>query len=88
MQEALMMVFELSINMLVPILLCTFFGVWLGEKTGINWLAVPFFFIGALAGYTSIFKRIRRFLKDDKSQNSKNPKKEEDIKEENHAKKN
>ena len=80
MQEALMMVFELSINMLVPILLCTFFGVWLGEKIHINWMAVPFFFIGALAGYTSIFKKMKRFLKDDK--------KKKDEKEVDHAKKN
>ena len=73
-QDALLMVFQMGINMLVPILMCTFVGVWLGEQLGISWITVPCFFIGALAGYTSIFKMIKKFLK------SKDTKKETDVK--------
>ena len=62
-RDALLMVFQMGINMLVPIIMCTFAGVWLGNQLGIEWLALPFFFVGALAGYTSIFKMIRKFLK-------------------------
>jgi F0F1-type ATP synthase assembly protein I len=80
-QNALVMVFEFSINMLVPIMLCTLIGVWLSNKTGINWLVVPFFFIGALAGYTNIYKMVKRFLKD-KPENGK-----KDANKENHVKK-
>lgn len=73
-QKALVMVFELSIQMVVTIGLCTFLGVWIGEKVGINWLVVPFFFIGALAGYTNIFKMLKGFIKDSDT------KKENDVK--------
>ena len=73
-QDALVMVFEFSINMIVPILLCTFLGAWLGEKLDKLWIVVPFLFIGALAGYTNIYKMAKRFLKD------KDTKKETDVK--------
>lgn len=76
-QNALVMVFEFGIQMLVPIILCTLFGVWLGNKVDINWLVIPFFFIGALAGYTNIFKMVKRYLKN----------KKEDADKENHVKK-
>lgn len=62
---ALMMVFQFGINMMVPIFMLTFFGVWLGEKTGINWLVIPLFFVGALAGFNNIYKMSRKFLKSD-----------------------
>ena len=66
-QQALIMVFEFSIHMIVPILLCTLVGVWIGKKTNLDWMVIPFFFIGALAGYTNIFKMTKRFLKTDKN---------------------
>ena len=46
--------------MLVPILACTLFGAWLGEKLQISWLAIPFFAIGALAGMRNVFVFARR----------------------------
>ncbi len=61
--QALAMVAQFGINMLVPIFACTFFGAWLGEKLDISWLAIPFFAIGALAGMRNVFlfaKRISR----------------------------
>ena len=30
--DALIMVFQFGINMLVPIFICTFLGVWIGKK--------------------------------------------------------
>ena len=79
-QNALVMVFEFSINMLVPIVLCTLIGVWLSNKTGINWLVVPFFFIGALAGYTSIYKMVKRFLKGKPENGTRDANKENHVK--------
>ncbi len=75
-QDALIMVFEISINMIVPILLCTFFGAWLGEKLDKLWIVVPFFFIGAMAGYTNIYKMAKRFLKDKDTKKETNVKKD------------
>ena len=64
--EAMTMVFQFGLNMLVPIFLCTMLGVWISDKTGATWVVIVFFFIGALAGYTNIFKMAKRIMKDDK----------------------
>ncbi len=72
--QAFSMVLQFGINMLVPIALCTVLGVWLGDKYNMDWIVIPFFFIGALAGYTSIYKMVKGFLKD------KDTKKEKDVK--------
>ena len=45
--NALIMVFQFGINMIVPIFLCTLAGVWIGKKTGADWVTVPLFFLGA-----------------------------------------
>ena len=58
--QSFAMVMQFGINMLVPILACTLFGAWLGEKVNISWLAIPFFVIGALAGMRNVFLFARR----------------------------
>lgn len=72
--QSFAMVMQFGINMLVPILACTLFGAWLGEKTGILWLAIPFFVIGALAGMRNVFVFARRIYQpkehSDKDQNN------------------
>lgn len=74
--QALAMVLQFGINMLVPIAMCTIFGIWIGNKFNMDWIVIPLFFMGALAGYTNIYKMVRGFLKD------------KDTKKENDAKKN
>ena len=64
--EAMTMVFQFGLNMLVPIFLCTMLGVWVSEKIRVSWIVIIFFFVGALAGYTNIFKMAKRLIKDDK----------------------
>ncbi len=61
--DALMMVYQFGICMLVPIFMCTLFGVWLGNKTGINWLCIPFFFVGAIAGGQSVYRMAKKYMK-------------------------
>ena len=58
--QSFAMVMQFGINMLVPILACTLFGAWLGEKVNVSWLAIPFFVIGALAGMRNVFLFARR----------------------------
>lgn len=60
--DALVMVLQFGINMLVPIFICTFLGVWLGNKFDINWLAIPLFFVGAIAGGNNIYKMSKKFI--------------------------
>mgnify|MGYP000105065418 CR=1 FL=1 len=61
--NALIMVFQFGINMIVPIFLCTLAGVWIGKKTGADWVTVPLFFIGAFAGANNIYRMVQKFLK-------------------------
>lgn len=63
--DALVMVFQFGINMIVPIVMCTLIGVWVGKKTGIIWITVPLFFVGALAGATNIYKMVKKMIEQD-----------------------
>lgn len=75
--EAFSMVLQFGINMLVPIAMCVALGIWLGDKFNMDWIVIPLFFVGALAGYTSIFKMVRKFLKNKQPGRTK---KENDVK--------
>lgn len=58
-------IMQFGINMIVPILMCTMIGVWLGKKFDIPFIIVPLFIIGALAGATNIYKMVRKIYKQD-----------------------
>lgn len=60
--DALIMVYQFGINMLVPIFICTFIGVWIGNKFDIDWIVIPLFFVGALAGANNIYKMSKKFI--------------------------
>jgi hypothetical protein len=60
--DALIMVFQFGINMIVPIFLCTLAGAWIGERTGHTWIAVPLFFVGALAGFTNVYRMAKGMI--------------------------
>lgn len=66
--QAFTMVIQFGINMIVPILMCTLFGVWIGEKFQIPIVTVPLFLIGALAGFRNIFIMAKRIYRDDQKQ--------------------
>lgn len=74
--ESFSMVLQFGINMLVPIIMCIALGVWIGDKYDMDWIVIPLFFVGALAGYTSIFKMVKQYLK----KTEKRTKKEQDVK--------
>lgn len=54
--HALMMISQFSINMLVPIFLCSFVGIILDRKCGTSFWVVAFFFIGAAAGFRNVYR--------------------------------
>ena len=58
--HSLTLILQFGINMIVPIVMCTMLGVWLGEKYDISWITIPLFIMGALAGFTNIFKMARK----------------------------
>ena len=74
--ESFSMVLQFGLNMIIPIAMCIALGVWLGDKYDMDWIVIPLFFIGALAGYTSIFKMVKQYL----TKLNKRTKKEKDVK--------
>jgi uncharacterized membrane protein YfcA len=74
--ESFSMVLQFGLNMIVPIAMCIAIGVWIGDRYDMDWIVIPLFFVGALAGYTSIFKMVKQYLK----KTEKKTKKEQDVK--------
>ena len=74
--ESFSMVLQFGLNMIIPIAMCIALGVWLGDKYDMDWIVIPLFFVGALAGYTSIFKMVKQYLR----KIDKRAKKEKDVK--------
>lgn len=60
--ESLVLIMQFGINMIVPILLCTWFGVWLSDKTGHGFLVVALFFVGAAAGVQNCYRLTKRMI--------------------------
>ena len=54
--RALMMISQFGINMLVPIFICSFAGMFFDWKFGTSFWTVILFFVGALAGFTNVFR--------------------------------
>lgn len=52
--QALAMLMQCSINMLVPIFICLFVGMFLDDKLNTNFIAIILFFLGAAAGFRNI----------------------------------
>ena len=61
--ESFSMVLQFGINMITPIVMCIALGVWIGDKYNMDWIVIPLFFVGVLAGYNSIFRMVQKFLK-------------------------
>ena len=74
--ESFSMVLQFGLNMIIPIAMCIALGVWLGDKYNMDWIVIPLFFVGALAGYTSIFKMVKQYLR----RIERKTKKEKDVK--------
>lgn len=58
--QALMMISQFGINMLVPIFICSFAGMFLDRKLGTSFWTVVLFFVGALGGFTNVFRFAKR----------------------------
>ena len=52
-------------TLIVPIVMCTLFGTWIGRKYDMLWIVIPLFIMGALAGFTNIFKMAKKIYGQD-----------------------
>ena len=46
---------QFTINMLVPIFLCSFIGYYIDQKLNTNIFFIILFFLGALAGFRNVY---------------------------------
>lgn len=58
--RSMAMVTQFGINMIVPIFMCSFAGMWLDEKFGTSFWMVFLFFVGALAGGRNVWVFARK----------------------------
>ena len=49
------LILQFGINMIVPILLCTFAGIFLDRLAGTSFIVIILFFLGAVAGFRNIY---------------------------------
>ncbi len=75
--QALAMVTQFGINMIVPILMCTMFGVYIGKKYDMLFIVAPLFVIGALAGFRNIYVMAKKIFEQESDRDTKNVKKTE-----------
>ena len=69
--QSLALISQFGINMLVPIGLMLWLGLWLDKKFGTSWLVIPCFFVGAIAGSQNIYKMARGLIEKDYEKESK-----------------
>lgn len=69
--QSFALVTQFGITMIVPILLCTLIGVYIGEKFSIPIITVPLFIIGALAGFRNVYIMAKKTYEDRKDGNAK-----------------
>lgn len=53
--KSLMMITQFSVNMLVPIAICSLLGYAIDKSLGTKFVFIIMFFIGAIAGFRNIY---------------------------------
>lgn len=66
--QSLTMIGQFGINMLVPVLVCSFLGDFLDKKLGTSYLVIILFFIGAAAGFRNTYRFAMRISKRESSE--------------------
>ena len=59
------LVTQFGINMLVPIFMCSFLGIYLDRKLGTSFIMIILFFLGAVSGGYNVYRLSKRYLKKD-----------------------
>lgn len=64
--KALALISQLGINMLVPIVMCLFIGIWLDDKFETGFFIFIFIILGFLAAYKSLYDSTKSMFKGDR----------------------
>ncbi len=62
--RALSMMFQFTLFLLVPICGMGALGIFLDRRLGTRWIAILFFFIGAVAGFRNIYRFAMSIMED------------------------
>lgn len=62
--RSLALISQFGINMLVPIFLCSFIGMYIDKQFGTSFWMIILFFAGALAGFKNIFIFAKKIYED------------------------
>ncbi len=64
--EMLVLIMQIGISMIVPIGLMVALSVFIINKTGIKWISIILFVIGAAAGIRNVYRLVKKYLKKSK----------------------
>ncbi len=62
--KSLTLITQFGINMIVPVMMCMFLGIFLDNKLETGYWTIILFFVGALAGCNSVYKMARKIYGD------------------------
>lgn len=68
--QSLAMIGQFGINILVPVLACSFFGGFLDRKLGTSCFVIILFFAGAVAGFWNIYRFSRKIFRRESSESA------------------
>lgn len=68
--QSFTLILQFGINMLVPIVACTFLGIFIDKKCNTSFWVIILFFVGALAGGRSVYKMSKGIYGDAKQNDS------------------
>lgn len=73
--QSMVMITQFGINMIVPIIMCTMAGVWIGEKWNIPIIVIPLFLLGAMAGFRNVYIMAKKIFNQKSERDTKHVKK-------------
>ena len=68
--QSLAMIGQFCINILVPVLVCSFLGILLDKKLGTSCFVIILFFVGAAAGFRNIYHFSKRIFEKGSSESA------------------
>lgn len=63
--KLLAFVTQFGINMIIPVVLCFLFGLWMDKLLGTSFIAILLFFVGAAAGGRNVYRIFKKYMKND-----------------------
>ena len=73
--QSIAMITQFGINRIVPILMCTLLGVYIGKKFDMMIIVIPLFIIGALAGFRNVYIMAKKIFEQESDRDTKHVKK-------------